>query len=680
MKIESISILNFRQFHNETNIQFSTDLEKNVTVILGANGSGKTSLLNAFKWCFYDTTDFDTGNDHILNEAAILEQAPDKPVELSVTVQFNHNKLKYFARRTQRYQRSNGINAVKIGKSDFIIDITGSDGQTKRSSTPDADLQSILPRDLQPYFFFNGERIELLAGVNQSVLIRDAIRKLMGLELVERATLHIRKAATKYNKAVMTQVTTEHAKVLDLIDRLRHENDLLDGQIQDQGRLEEKYTTERQLAETSLKKYETSIQMQERRDAIEKQTKELNEQATELRRRQKLQIDKDAHIVMTSGIFDECKALIESNRKKGVLPYGINAQFIDDRISLGTCICGTTVASGTKEHEQLLEIRESAGTDHQESSYTAIAAFLKSQESTTNQFFEEYQSKSTDLSNLLTNVDELNQEYTNIGATLVSHNDGEIANLEKKRTLAANKAQQARDNRKLAERDKEQNEGELNNLKKEKIRMEGQESKINTAQKRMDRCETIETALVDLKRSLSDQVRNDLSKKVDTIFQSIIRKPFRALIDDNYSLQVNKLLENGEEYQVNEQSTGERQVTSLSFISSIISLAKERHASKNTFFQGGLYPLVMDSPFGSLDDDYREKVASSMPTLAEQVIVFVSNSQWNGKVKQACENRVGNHYQLVYYSPKNSNDQTKGYTKKSENGFEYSVIEEIETL
>ena len=70
MQIESIKISNFRQFFHETKIKFSVSSLKNVTVIHGANGSGKTSLLNAFKWCFYGYTDFETGNDNILNEAA----------------------------------------------------------------------------------------------------------------------------------------------------------------------------------------------------------------------------------------------------------------------------------------------------------------------------------------------------------------------------------------------------------------------------------------------------------------------------------------------------------------------------------------------------------------------------------------------------------------------------------
>ena len=48
---------NFRQFINEK-IDFSTDPERNVTLIIGENGTGKTTFAQAFFWCLYGETDF----------------------------------------------------------------------------------------------------------------------------------------------------------------------------------------------------------------------------------------------------------------------------------------------------------------------------------------------------------------------------------------------------------------------------------------------------------------------------------------------------------------------------------------------------------------------------------------------------------------------------------------------
>lgn len=47
MRLQSIELTNFRQFKDEK-IQFAIDKNQNVTLIMGDNGSGKTSLAQAF--------------------------------------------------------------------------------------------------------------------------------------------------------------------------------------------------------------------------------------------------------------------------------------------------------------------------------------------------------------------------------------------------------------------------------------------------------------------------------------------------------------------------------------------------------------------------------------------------------------------------------------------------------
>ena len=57
MLLQSIKLENFRQFVNEY-IDFSTDKDRNVTLIIGENGTGKTTFAQAFFWCLYGDTDF----------------------------------------------------------------------------------------------------------------------------------------------------------------------------------------------------------------------------------------------------------------------------------------------------------------------------------------------------------------------------------------------------------------------------------------------------------------------------------------------------------------------------------------------------------------------------------------------------------------------------------------------
>jgi DNA sulfur modification protein DndD len=53
MKISKISLNNFRQYYGSITIDLDTTDEKNIVLIGGKNGFGKTNFLMAIVWCFY---------------------------------------------------------------------------------------------------------------------------------------------------------------------------------------------------------------------------------------------------------------------------------------------------------------------------------------------------------------------------------------------------------------------------------------------------------------------------------------------------------------------------------------------------------------------------------------------------------------------------------------------------
>ena len=55
MKFKKIILTNFRQFKGRNELVFSTDDEKNITIVYGGITYGKTTLLQAFNWVFYNS-------------------------------------------------------------------------------------------------------------------------------------------------------------------------------------------------------------------------------------------------------------------------------------------------------------------------------------------------------------------------------------------------------------------------------------------------------------------------------------------------------------------------------------------------------------------------------------------------------------------------------------------------
>ncbi len=68
MILEEIRLTDFRCFYGKSTIKFTTDPDRNVTLIYAENGVGKTTLLNALLWCFYgETTERFEKKEDILN-------------------------------------------------------------------------------------------------------------------------------------------------------------------------------------------------------------------------------------------------------------------------------------------------------------------------------------------------------------------------------------------------------------------------------------------------------------------------------------------------------------------------------------------------------------------------------------------------------------------------------------
>lgn len=186
------------------------------------------------------------------------------------------------------------------------------------------------------------------------------------------------------------------------------------------------------------------------------------------------------------------------------------------------------------------------------------------------------------------------------------------------------------------------------------------------SQRRKQLAKKVADTIGELHEAMAHQVRSDLSKKVDDTFRKIMRKDYWAEIDEDFTLKIFKNIEGHGKQPVLEKSTGENQVTSLCFISSIVNSAKERASKPGVFQKGGIFPIVMDSPFGALDPEYRQKVANLIPALADQVIVMVSKSQWRGEVESELSKRLGKQYTLQYHKPDQGSNEKFEYTNLEE--------------
>ena len=90
------------------------------------------------------------------------------------------------------------------------------------------------------------------------------------------------------------------------------------------------------------------------------------------------------------------------------------------------------------------------------------------------------------------------------------------------------------------------------------------------------------------------------------------------------------------------KSSGENQLLGLAFTAGLIDFAKGRRKAKDyRLLAGTIAPLVLDSPFGQLDETYRATTAEFIPKMANQVVLLVSKSQGSEDVLNVLRDHLG---------------------------------------
>lgn len=676
MRLQRISIENFRQFFGEHVIEFSASDKQNVTVIHGENGGGKTSLLNAFKWCFFGTTDFDTGNKNILNEHLISTASDGKNLNLTVSVDFEHEGRRYKIVRSQAYKKVSGINVEEVGGAPLDLTWIDESGAAKHAGNPQNHINQILPEKLHSYFFFNGERIEKLGYASAAHEIRDAIRILMGLEIVERGLDHLQNGARKHfaNEAkkgassdltqALTAEETLHEDITDTKKKIQLSKDN-----------QEKFEEEIKLLEMRFRENEKTAKLQLKKDQCVQNRNDLIAQLNALGQRQRKLLSERGFLSFVGPAVAEVKSILDERRKKGELPYKIKGQFIDDLLEAGTCICGTSVMPNTPEYKSIQSYGGQAQTEGVEDAFINTSGALAQADAARAALYDGFKDLLNERKKLTEQKDKWIEQLDEIETQLGNSEDIDIAAIQ-------NKVGDYRGKKKTEILSEGANQSKLDKLEADlraaiirRKELSKKSDAAEVAKRQLDLVDECTRVLDELHEALSLRTKDELSNQVNDTFQKILKKNYWAEIDDSYQLNVFKKMADGEKHPVYEKSTGESQVTSLSFIGGIIALARKQQQKQSKFFKGGVFPLVMDSPFGSLDPTYSELIARHIPELAEQIILLVSRKQWRGEVQSECDSRVGKHVSLIYHAPEVPPNKVSDYVRPGA-AYEHTVVEE----
>ena len=689
MIFERVKLKDFRQFAGEQEIRFATDRTRNVTILHGFNGAGKTALLNAFTWVLYQSAspDFEDA-DRLENEAAFAEIENGERLTTSVELIFTDHNRKYTAKRACVVEKDKHGTRRVVSPGELTLFYTDETGENKKDpGNPNETLQRLLPERLHPFFFFNGERIERLANKEAYGEISSGVKTLLGVEVLDRTIHHVEGELSKrLRREIADHSGDEGQQLKERQEQLEQERQKHQMAVDQAGRNLAALTDEFEKIDERLKAMEGLKTLLAERSEKEKFNHKLKSDTKERREELRQEVSTNGYLWLAGGILASAAEQLDGARQKGQLPAPIRRQFVDDLLSNEECICGRQLREGSSEHQRVEQCRQQTQSDELEAAITTASAELRVLQQRSNGSLTEVRRLQDIRQTLNSDLERVGEELSELSSQISDRDNGEDpGNLERRRREIEEERQAIG-----LERTREQDaiseiDAKMADVDKALKTLERADAQGQLAQRRLDAVTNVCSALHRIHEMRQEELRDDLSYKLSQVWSGISIKDYHASLDDDFGLQLTKEI-HGNSVPVRGASTGEKQVLSLAFVGALGKKASEtadESEGESEIFRGGLYPLVIDSAFGSLETDYRRAVAEWIPELAPQVIIMVSESQWRREVEDALLPVMGREWILRLETRKNKTRTLKlrgidhDYVVASDAGFEKTTIQEV---
>ena len=194
MKLQQLVATNFMPYRETITVDFPTDDYRNVMIVFGDNMRGKTSLLNAIRWCFYGKAMGRHSRVIPLQDIVNSDGAKVDDWQVEVFLKFEADGNQYELRRTA-YRRPHV--ATPTRPEDFIVaPHLSRNGAVVAGDQIESIIDQIAPEPVSRFFLFDGELLGeyeelLIQGSEQGRQIKEAIEQVLGVPALTHGRVEI---------------------------------------------------------------------------------------------------------------------------------------------------------------------------------------------------------------------------------------------------------------------------------------------------------------------------------------------------------------------------------------------------------------------------------------------------------------------------------------------------------
>ncbi|MEI7923595.1 MAG: AAA family ATPase [Planctomycetota bacterium] len=651
LTLQNLSLENFGPYKGQQNIEFPTD--GGVVIVYGENMRGKTTLLNAIRYAFFGTVL--TRREARLTLANIenWESADEGKHGFKVILSFEHDEANYKLTRECRIRRD--VSTPQTDSDYEQLCFLQRNGNALGPEEANDELVRIMPEGVSRFFLFDGELLqqyeELLRDESDmGKRIKESIERILGVPVLTKARTTVKRLLDEAQKAESKaaqrgQETQElgnnHMRLIE--ERTGHESEISRLTL---NCLELK--AKKRGLEDEVKKYERLFTLFNERERLNREVKEIDRKRTEKEIRLK-EVMANAWRGVLSQKFEDAQAAFESKReklqsvdsRKAAALYLIS--MIDQGISAGECpTCNVSLNATSQIAIDRFKLR-------------------LTQES-------EQESDTTALSDIISKINILKDVNAAFSTQLVQELTIGIQDFRfDKYSITCRLSEIEESTRSLDESEHRRINSDYDNtikdislveqgIQKEREALTKVEQDIERVQRKLDqlggadlsrdrRRREVAKRLYDLLNEAVDVYRNQLRQRVERDASELFRKltteqEYTGLqINENYGLRI--LHTDGTVIPV--RSAGAEHIVALSLMGAL---------QKNAPLQG---PIIMDSPFGRLDDQHTTKVVESLPDMASQVMLLVYESEMEPRLaRDRLQGHLKREYRILRVSARHS--------------------------
>jgi len=700
MKFSKIEINNFRQYYNNVDVDLETKDDKNIIIIGGKNGYGKTNFLLSIVWCLF--------GDKISQIDENFKKEIQKEKNYS---SFMQQSINWTAKKENINQFSVSVKISEIelldlrtidSKIDSIIIKRTFDVSSMSETLSITDCASkvelfddesdkinfindyIIPIDAAKFVFFDAEKIAEIANLSikdEGSFINDALGKILGLDtyesLIEDLEFYINNLKKEGASKNLQEQIINNEKAIEIsegqINTLEEENAEKLKEIDD---LKKRIREFDNLISLHSKKSNSTFDRNTiiiEIDKLKAKEVELNERFNEL--------SEIIPLAILTGKLEEVKEQLDVQDKNEVSRNSINenSEKIEIFIELLFNKPPEPVNSTMSLKDKMFYYEKAQSLSSQlfkeNGEYTELDFehdLNNSEKSLINDAINLVNTQSKDL--FETTIEEFNEVKTKLSDLTKSLNKID-ADLEDELILEYSSKKETADFN-IAEKNRQigENNQQIVKLKSDIIRLNqqlvalvkkvdiNQQNKLKI-QKSQEYIDVLNQFLDEQKNNHKDSLEKTILSELKILLHKLNSEPNQTkfiedvkvtILASGQGMKITLFDQDDNEIRKESLSSGEKQIYISCLIKAIL-----KESIKNL-------PIFIDTPLGRLDEEHRDSITKKYyPALSEQVVLFSTNSEITPKRYKEISENISKSY-LLFNDGANSNLKT-GYFNSYEN-------------